>query len=167
LRILSRRDPEAERKSKPPEAVLELETGDPQQLGRLPEVDPLIEVIADNPDLRKLFRLSCVSTGGANGEGSQEAIVESIQENDPVLPSADNDRKLIVLDPVQDLSGTFGKLGWGEGSLSHRNPSSREYAPLENATRGGRETRLPVRLAWISVRRLARQISSDANESEL
>src|SRR5205823_3829862 len=112
LRILGRRDSQAERNSKPPEAVLELETGDPQQLGRLPEVDLLFEVIADDSDLWKVLRLSGVSAGGVNGEGSQETIVESIQENDPFLPSTDDDRKLTVLDQVQDLSGPFGELGW-------------------------------------------------------
>lgn len=141
LCVLDRSDSQAERNSKSPEAILELEAGDLEQLGRLPEIDPLIEVVADHLDLREILRLFGACAGGANGEGSQETVVESIQEDDPFLPSADNDRKLTILDPIQDLAGPLGQLGWGEDGLRHRNPHHKST----RSERVRQEGRLPLR----------------------
>jgi hypothetical protein len=45
-----------ERNPEPQEAVLELETGKLEQLGRLPEIDSLVEVVAEYPSFGKIGR---------------------------------------------------------------------------------------------------------------
>ena len=134
--VLDRSESQAERNPESPEAVLELEAGDLEELGRLPEIDPLGEVVADHLSLRKLLWLFCLGTGGANGEGSQEAVVEGIQKDDPFFASADYDRKLTVVDPFQDLSGPLGQLGWRKDGLRHEVASLQEYTVRQNVTRG-------------------------------
>jgi hypothetical protein len=120
LCVLDRAGSPAERDPEPQEAALELETGKLEQLGRLPEIDSLVKVVAEHPGFEKIARVVSASAGGANGKSSQEPIVERIQEDDSFLPSGRNDGKLSLLHPVQDLSGPLGQVGWGDDGSGHR-----------------------------------------------
>jgi len=100
LCVLDRAGSSTERNPESLEAFLELETSKLEQLGRLPEIDPLIEVVADHPRFEKILWTVGVSAGGAKGEGSQKPVVERIQEDDPLLPSACHDGELSLSHPV-------------------------------------------------------------------
>lgn len=112
LRVLDRAGSSAERNSEPLQALLKLETRELEQLGRLPEIDPLVEIVAEHPGFEKTASIAGAFTGGAKGESPQEPEVESIQEDDALLSSARNDGELSLSHPVQDLSGPLGEVGW-------------------------------------------------------
>lgn len=120
LGVLDRAGSPTEWDPEPQEAVLELEAGKLEQLGRLPEIDSLVEVVAEHSGFEKIARAVSASAGSTKSEGSQEPIVECIQEDDSLLPPARHDGKLALLHPVQDLSGPLGQVGWGDDSPSHR-----------------------------------------------
>ncbi|MEA2602711.1 MAG: hypothetical protein QOF89_3703 [Acidobacteriota bacterium] len=122
LRVLDRAGSSTERDPQALEAPLELEAGKLEQLGRLPEVDLLVEVIAEDPGFQQIA--VGILTSGAKGESPQEPVVESVQEDDALLPSARNDGKLSLLDPVQDLSGPLGQVGGGDDGSRHESASS-------------------------------------------
>src|SRR5947209_16685824 len=69
---------------------------------RPPEIDLLGEVIAQDPGFQQTS--VDIFPRGANGESPQKPVVERIQKDDTLLPSARNDGKLSLLDPIQDLS---------------------------------------------------------------
>jgi len=120
LRILDRAGSSAEGNPEPLEARLEIEAGKLEQLGCLAEIYSLVEVVAERPSFEKLASTTCVASGGTKGEGSQKTVVESIQENDALLPSAGNNGELSLMHPVQDLSGPLGQIGWGDSGSRHR-----------------------------------------------
>src|SRR3954453_20481796 len=117
LRILNGAGSATKRNSQALETLLELKAGELEQLGRLPEIDLLGKVIAQDPGFQK----SCVDIfpRGANGECPQKPVVERIQKDDTLLPSAPNDGKLSLLDPTQDLSGPLGQVGRGDDGSRH------------------------------------------------
>jgi hypothetical protein len=128
------------------EALLKLKVGKLKQLGRLPEIDLLGEVIAQDPG----FQQTAVGifSSGANGESAQEPVVESVQEDDTLLSSARNNGKLSLLDPIQDLSGPLGQVGGGDEGSHHRTdlltrgyltPSFRRQTPGLNIPQQGEE----------------------------
>lgn len=110
LCVLDRPSSSAKWNPQPLEAVFQLEAGKLEQLGCLPEIDPLVEVVAEHLSFEKIVRTG-TSTRGAKSEGSKEAIIESVQEDNTLLPSAGNDGELSLLHPVQDFSGPLGQVG--------------------------------------------------------
>jgi hypothetical protein len=66
LRVLDGAGSSTERNPQAPEALLELEAGKLEQLGRLPEIDLLGEVIAEDPSFQQIA--VGISPGGAKGE---------------------------------------------------------------------------------------------------
>jgi hypothetical protein len=106
LRVLDRTGSPAERDAESLEAAFELEAGKLEDLGRFPEIDPFIEVIADHSGFEKLSVIT--SARGACGESTQEPVVEGIQKDDSLLSSACHDGELSLMHPRQDLSGPLG-----------------------------------------------------------
>ena len=109
----------AQRNAEPLEASFQLESGKLEELGRFSEIDLLGEIVADHAGFEKITGAVHPFAGGAKGQGSQEPVVESIQEDDALLPSACHDGKLSLLDPVQDLSGPLRQVGWGDNGPRH------------------------------------------------
>jgi hypothetical protein len=108
LRILDRSGASAARNPEALEAFLQLEPGEVKELGSLPEVDPLIEIVPEHLGFEEISGSVGATAGGAMGESLEEPVVESVQEDDSLLSSARDDGELSLLDPVQDLPGPLG-----------------------------------------------------------
>jgi len=127
LCILDGANSPAERNAEALEASFQLETGKLEKLGRFSEIDPLGEVVADHMGFEEITGAVCLFAGGAQSQSPQEPVVEGVQEDDALLPSACHDGKLSFLDPIQDLSGPLSQVGWGDDGPRHRRTSSQEY----------------------------------------
>ena len=125
LRVLDRAGSSTERDLQPQEARFKLEPGDMEELGGLSEIDPLVEVIAEDSGLEQIA--VDASACGAKGKGSKEAVVESIQQDDALLSSTRNHGELSFLHSIQDLSGPLRKVGGGNDGPRHRSASWLEY----------------------------------------
>jgi hypothetical protein len=123
LRILDREGPTANGNPQSLKACFELETGNLEQLGRLSETDSLVEVVTEHLGFKRIARPG-VSTGNEKGEDPQNPIIQGIQKDDTFLPSARNNGKLSLLDPIQDLSGPLGQVGGGDNGSRHESASS-------------------------------------------
>jgi hypothetical protein len=53
---------------------------------------------------------------------AEEAVIESIQQDDALLTPTRNHGELSFVHPVQDLSGPLGKVGGGNDGSRHRTP---------------------------------------------
>jgi len=105
----------------PLEATLELEPGKLEQLGSLPEADPLVQIVAEHPSVGKIAVVAFA--GGAKGESEQEPEIESVQENDALRPSPGDDSELPLLHPIQNLLGPLGQVGGGDDGARHPDAS--------------------------------------------
>lgn len=119
LRVLDRAGSSTERNSQPLKAGFELETREVERLGRLAEIDPLVQVGAEHLGFEKIGTVGPFS-GGAKGKGAQKPVVESIQKDDALLTPVCNDGELSFLHPVEDLSGPLGQVGGGDNGSRHR-----------------------------------------------
>lgn len=119
LSILDRAGSSTKGNPQPQEACFQLETGKLEQLGCFPEVNPLVEVVAQHLGFEKIAGAVSASAGGAQGERSQEPVVESIEKDDALLPFTRNDGELSLLHPIEDFSGPLGQVGRGDDGSRH------------------------------------------------
>src|SRR6185295_4488639 len=107
LRVFGRTGAAAEWNPQSQEACFELETGNLEQLGRLAEIDSLVEVVTENPSVE----VGSVSAGDEKGEGPQEPVIQGIQKDDALLSLGRDDCELSLLHSVEDLASPLRQVG--------------------------------------------------------
>jgi hypothetical protein len=102
------------------EAVLQFETGEAQELGRLTKVDPLRQEVPDRGDVRSArIRTTDLRADGTGRKPTEQAIVDRIHQDDSLLAGASDDQKLSVVHPLEKRVWLLGKLFYGDEGGRH------------------------------------------------